>query len=201
MESAVRPVFDDLLSFKPNRHTLGGTAYFLAGGSQNWLIDSPQWSTEHCQWIEAHGGLQAIFLTHRGAIGEVSDFAKHFSCPVWIHEQEAYLVHDRAVRVETFGQDQEIAPGLQAIWTPGHSPGSSCLLWEAHGGVLFSGRHLLPDSKRQPAPLRISKTFHWPRQLASVEKLKSFTFAAICPGAATGMLRGQRYLEVAEVAG
>lgn len=192
-------VFADLLSFKPNRHTLGGTAYLLVAMPDNrlvhnWLVDTPLWSEEHRDLIQALGGLGAIFLTHRGAIGEVEKFAGHFHCPVFIHEQEAYLVSAHGVPVRSFSADGELAPGLTALWTPGHSPGSSCLLWQAHGGVLLSGRHLLPDSQGRPQPVRVSRTFHWPRQLASVEKLAGYPYRYICPGAAVGLMRGDHFM-------
>jgi len=196
-----RRVFDDLLSFKPNRHTLGGTAYLIAGGGPdgppgNWLVDTPLWSDEHRALIERAGGLAGIFLTHRGAIGEVDQFARHFDCPIHIHEQEAYLVTARDVRVVPVTGDGPLAEGLTALWTPGHSPGSTCLLWVAHGGVLFTGRHLLPDGRGHAAPVRVSKTFHWPRQLASVEKLTGYSYRHLCPGAAIGLLRGERTISV-----
>ncbi|HEY9861262.1 MAG TPA: hypothetical protein V6D16_17315, partial [Candidatus Obscuribacterales bacterium] len=63
-------------------------------------------------------------------------------------------------------------------------------------GVLFSGRHLVPSAKGEPVPLRIAKTFHWPRQLRSIQQLlERFTpqtLSFICPGANTGFLRGDR---------
>ncbi|MEL6248244.1 MAG: MBL fold metallo-hydrolase, partial [Cyanobacteria bacterium J06627_15] len=53
----------------------------------------------------------------------------------------------------------------------------------------------------QPVPLRLSKTFHWPRQLRSVQKLLDTfspeTLTHICPGASTGFLRGQPTIEQA----
>ena len=84
---------------------------------------------------------------------------------------------------------------VTAIWTPGHSTGSSCLYWQEHGGVLFTGRHLLPDHQGHPTPLRLEKTFHWLRQLQSVARLRdrfsNDTLKYIYPGANTGFLRGK----------
>lgn len=198
-ELSERLIFDDLLAFRPNRHTLGGTAYLLLAGGlnglpHNWLVDCPAWNAENRETIERRGGIGGIFLTHRGAIGEVDEFCRHFQAAAVIQEQEAYLLQARAVEVRPFQADSEIAPGLTALWTPGHSPGSSCLLWGAHGGVLFSGRHLLPDAQGKAKPVRVSKTFHWPRQLASVERLHHYHYDYICPGAAVGLLRGNGYM-------
>ncbi|MEO1069858.1 MAG: MBL fold metallo-hydrolase, partial [Cyanobacteria bacterium J06638_6] len=61
------------------------------------------------------------------------------------------------------------------------------------------GRHLLPTKASGLEPLRLSKTFHWPRQLRQVEALKTRfsvdTLAHVCPGASTGFLRGQRTVD------
>jgi hypothetical protein len=48
-------------------------------------------------------------------------------------------------------------------------------------------------------PLRISKTFHWGRQIESVrrvrERFSAATLRHICPGANTGFLRGERSID------
>ncbi len=65
--------------------------------------------------------------------------------------------------------------------------------------VLFSGRHLLPNSQGEVFPLLGESTFHWRRQLKSVQLLKdrfsANSLAVICPGANTGYLRGKGYLK------
>ena len=64
--------------------------------------------------------------------------------------------------------------------------------------MLFTGRHLLPDSQRKLLPLLGEKTFHTGRPVKSVQLLWSSLagqkISAICPGANTGYLRGQGYL-------
>lgn len=198
-----RWVLEGLLNFKPNRHTLGGTAYLLVASPSgqfegNWLVDCPLWSDETLAVIDRHGGVENIFLTHRGAIGEVHHFQRRYGCRVVMHEQEAYLIKARlpTTQVHSFREDTPLGSGLSVIWTPGHSPGSSCLLWDGHGGVLFSGRHLLSDAEGRPTAVRTAKTFHWARQQASVERLRSYTYRYICPGAALGLLKGKRYITV-----
>jgi hypothetical protein len=70
---------------------------------------------------------------------------------------------------------------------------------QEHGGILFTGRHLLPDRQGNPVPLRVSKTFHWQRQIESVRSLgdrfSAETLNHICPGANTGFLRGERSID------
>ncbi|HEY9643667.1 MAG TPA: MBL fold metallo-hydrolase [Coleofasciculaceae cyanobacterium] len=191
-----RPVFDTVLAFPPNREMLGGTAYFILENSGNILVDCPSWEP-HNQAFLQEKGVRWLFLTHRGAIAKVKEIQQILDCQVLIQEQEAYLLP--GVPVTTFQQEFELSPTSQAIWTPGHSPGSACLYYAGQGGVLFTGRHLLPNAQGEPLPLRIAKTFHWRRQIAQVQKLRDRfspdTLSFICPGANTGFLRGQRAID------
>ena len=119
------------------------------------------------------------------------------NCPVVVQEQEAYLLPE--VEVTAFADSLNLSPDLELIWTPGHSPGSACLYWQEQGGVLFTGRHLLPKSPTEVVPLRTAKTFHWWRQLNSITKLRDRfdpnTLRYILPGANTGYLRGTGYID------
>ncbi|GAB4471533.1 MAG: MBL fold metallo-hydrolase [Elainellaceae cyanobacterium] len=188
-----RPVLSGIWAFAPNRDALGGTAYLLQAADGNLLIDCPTWDDTTRQFLSERGGVRWLVLTHRGAIAHVADFHKTYGCEILIQEQEAYLLP--GLPVTPFQQEHEISPTAQVIWTAGHSPGSACVYTPMHGGVLFSGRHLLPDRQGNPVPLRLSKTFHWPRQLRSVEKLRDRfspdTLQHLCPGANLGFLRGQ----------
>ena len=196
---APRLVFDSIFAFPPNRHTLGATAYLiLENDSQdkgnNILIDCPAWEESTQIFLQAQGGVRWLFLTHRGGIGQVAQIQDALGCEVVIQEQEAYLLP--GLSVTPFQQEFVFSQTSHALWTPGHSPGCACLYYSGHGGVLFTGRHLLPNRAGQPTPLRSSKTFHWSRQLRSVKWLRdefnSGTLSYICPGANSGFLRGKR---------
>ncbi|MEL6813932.1 MAG: MBL fold metallo-hydrolase [Cyanobacteria bacterium J06598_3] len=204
-------VFDGLESifaFPPNRETLGGTAYLIkeqdaSQQTANILVDCPALNDTNEAFIRANGGISTLFITHRGGMAQVPDFCKAFAPrQVLIQEQEAYLLP--TVTTETFHRDYQISPTSRLFWTPGHSPGSACLYHtpqasEAQGGILFTGRHLLPTRQGTPEPLRLSKTFHWPRQLRYAQQLLSDftpdTLSYICPGASTGFLRGEKKID------
>jgi glyoxylase-like metal-dependent hydrolase (beta-lactamase superfamily II) len=184
--------------FAPNRDTLGGSSWFLQHPQGNGLVDVPALAPENLSFLEQQGGIRWIFLTHRTNFGKAQTFQEHFGCALIVQEQEAYLLpeakttpfqHEWAI-----AQAEPIALDLTALWTPGHTPGSSCLYWNQHGGVLFTGRHLLPTQQAELEPLRNSKTFHWPRQLRSVQALADRfgpeSLAYACPGASLGLLRG-----------
>jgi glyoxylase-like metal-dependent hydrolase (beta-lactamase superfamily II) len=97
--------------------------------------------------------------------------------------------------VTVFEREFALSDRMKAFWTPGHSPGSSCLYDSRSGGVLFSGRHLLPNREGAPVPLKTAKTFHWPRQINSVksiiDRFSPSTLQYICPAANTGFLRSK----------
>jgi glyoxylase-like metal-dependent hydrolase (beta-lactamase superfamily II) len=192
-----RPVLDGIFAFPPNRDTLGGTSYLILGKEGNILIDSPANDPINQDFLRSHGGVRWLFLTHRGAIGKTAQIQQTFSCEVLIQEQEAYLLP--GLTLTTFTQELRLNSTSEVIWTSGHSPGSSCLYYSDFGGVLFSGRHLVPNTTGEPVAFRTAKTFHWPRQIKSLQLLRERftpeTLQYICPGANTGFLRGRYVID------
>jgi glyoxylase-like metal-dependent hydrolase (beta-lactamase superfamily II) len=190
---------ESIFAFPPNRDTLGGTSYFIVRNEGNILIDCPAIEQTNQDFLRSHGGVRWLFLTHRGAIGKTAEIQQTFESEIIIQEQEAYLLP--GLTVTTFSQEFTLNSTIQVIWTPGHTPGSSCLYYSDLGGILFSGRHLVPNQQSEPVPLRSAKTFHWPRQIKSLQfLLKRFTpetLQYICPGANTGFLRGKRTVDQA----
>ena len=193
-----RLILPGIFAFSPNRDTLGGTAYFIVNKSGNILVDCPGWNGINQDFLLNNGGVSRLVITHRGGIGkQVSQMQELLGCEVIIQEQEAYLLPE--VKVTSFADNFALTPEIELIWTSGHSPGSACLYWENLGGVLFSGRHLLPTAPDRIMPLRTAKTFHWWRQLRNITKLcdrfNESTLKYIIPGANTGLLRGKGYIE------
>jgi glyoxylase-like metal-dependent hydrolase (beta-lactamase superfamily II) len=194
-----RSILPGIFAFPPNRDTLGGTAYLIVTPLGNIAIDSPAWHDVNREFIAEIGGLKWLAITHRGGIGKATTIANELGCEVIIQEQEAYLLPE--LKLTTFRHKFNLNDSIHAIWTPGHSPGSSCFYNVDLGGVLFTGRHLLPDSLGAALPLRTPKTFHWRRQLQSVDAIwqqfpSQQPLAHICPGANTGLLRGMGSIAV-----
>ncbi len=184
-----------VFAFPPNRNTLGGTAYLIQESTGNVLVDCPTWNEANLDFIQAQGGVHSLCITHRSAIAEVQKLQKDLSCLVVIQEQEAYLLPN--VTLTTFQYEYAVTPQSFMIWTPGHSPGSSCLYHLQ--GSLFTGRHLLPSPSGTLMPIQNRNTFHWPRQLRSVqnllERFTPETLQYVCPGGNLGFLRGQRFMD------
>ncbi len=191
-----REIFPTVYSFTPNRETLGGTAYFIVEKSGNTLVDCPPWHDGTIDFLQEKGGVTTLFITHRSAISnQVAKIQTALNCEIVIQEQEAYLMPEAEV---TPFRDSWQRGALSAIWTPGFSPGSSCLYYDNEGGCLFTGRHLLPNQKAELLALRTAKTFHWGRQLKGIDKLiqafSAATLSHILPAANVGFLREQRYV-------
>ena len=195
-----RSILDGVFAFPPNRDTLGATSYFIVENSGNILVDCPAWNEVNQQFILSQGGVRWLFFTHRGGMGKnVALIQEFFGCEILVQEQEAYLLPEATVT--TFSLEYNLSDRSTALWTPGYSPGSTCLYYNTHGGVLFSGRHLLPNQEGKPVPLRTAKTFHWFRQIRSIAALRDRfspqTLHYICPGANTGFLRGKGVIDQA----
>ena len=193
-----RPIMPGIFAFTPNRDTLGATSYLIVDNIGRILLDCPGWNQVNQEFIQSQGGVDYLIISHRGGLGKnVLQIQQTLNCQVVVQEQEAYLLPE--VEVTSFADGLSLGQNLELIWTPGHSPGSSCLYWQQQGGVLFTGRHLLPKSQAEIAPLRTAKTFHWWRQLDSINKLRdrfsANTLSYIVPGANTGYLRGKGYLD------
>jgi glyoxylase-like metal-dependent hydrolase (beta-lactamase superfamily II) len=180
-----------IFAFPPNRETLGGTAYLIVENTGNLLVDCPAWNEANQAFLHRQGGIKTLILTHRGGIANVKAFQQTFGCSVVVQEQEAYLLP--GIAVTCFQSEHILSPDSDLLWTPGYTPGSTCLYHNS--GVLFTGRHLLPNPKGELMPLRTSKTFHWPRQIQNVQLLlqrfNPETLQYICPGANLGFLRGK----------
>jgi len=182
-------------AFSPNRATLGGTAYLIVSDA-NILVDCPAWDATTHDFLAAQGGVDWLFLTQRGAIAQAKAIQKRFNCKVAIQEQEAYLLP--GLPLVTFREKLQLTETVHALWTPGFSPGSACLYCKAFGGVLFTGRHLLPTPNAAVALVKTAKTFHWLRQKRSLDQLiaefNPETLQFLCPGGNIGFLRGQAYI-------
>ncbi len=193
-----RLILDNIFIFPPNRETLGGTSYLIIHPQGNILIDTPSWQEINYQFCQQQGGIKYLFLTQRDGISKaVKDIQSDFNCQLIIQEQEAYLLPNQ--NVISFENEYQLNDDCTLIWTAGYSPGSACLYYKKDGGVLFSGRHLLPIKEGKISPLKLKKTFHWRRQLKNVkllcDRFSEENLSYICPSGNIGYLRGKKYVD------
>ncbi|MFO7630350.1 MAG: MBL fold metallo-hydrolase [Prochlorococcaceae cyanobacterium] len=190
--------------FAPNRDTQGGSAWWLEAQAQpqaegeagGLLIDCPALSEANLAFLRAQAA-GTLVLTGRQGHGKVLRWQQALGWPVLVQEQEAYLLPG-VERLQSFGAEHRLSGGGALLWTPGPSPGACVLHAQAAGqGVLFCGRLLLPVGPASLAPLRTRSTFHWQRQLLSLERLRLWLAASagsapiwLASGAGLGALRG-----------
>ena len=160
------------------------------------LIDCPPLTQATLTALKDLAGerLPRILLTSREGHGRLRRLQERFGWPVLVQEQEAYLLPN-VDPLQTFADDHTTVSGLRLLWTPGATPGS-CVIHAPVADLLFCGRLLTPLGPGQLGPLRHGRTFHWPRQLASLDRLRDWlppeARPALASGAGLGALRGER---------
>lgn len=68
--------------------TFGGASYFIRRPGGNILVDSPRWSPALATRLEALGGVDTIFLTHRDDVGDHARWAARFGAKRVLHRRE-----------------------------------------------------------------------------------------------------------------
>ncbi len=126
--------------------------YILTRGSDALVID-PGYEADTI--LDALQGLElkAVLLTHGhfDHVGAVKDLAAETGCAVYIHAAEGtmppMMTAGPLYYTHTYGEGDTISPipgvNLTVLHTPGHTPGSVCLLC---GQDLFSGDTLFAGS-------------------------------------------------------
>ena len=187
---------DDLWLFPPNRDCQGGSSWWLEADPEPVLIDCPPLTQASLSALQELAGsrLPRILLTSREGHGRLRRLQERLGWPVLVQEQEAYLLPN-VTSLDTFSEGHSTVSGLQLLWTPGPTPGS-CVIHAPSAELLFCGRLLTPLAPGRLGPLRHGRTFHWPRQLASLERVRAWlppeARPALASGAGLGALRGER---------
>ena len=190
-------VRNDLWLFPPNRDCQGGSSWWLNIDPEPVLIDCPPLTQSTITALKDLAGTRQprILLTSREGHGRLRRLQEQLDWPVLVQEQEAYLLPN-VERLDCFKGEHTTASGLRLLWTPGPTPGSAVVLAPAPVELLFCGRLLTPLAPGRLGPLRHGRTFHWPRQLASLAKLRAWLPPEASPqlasGAGLGGLRGER---------
>lgn len=158
----------------------GGNSYFIRRSTGNWLIDSPKFITPLVQRLKNLGGIEYIFLTHRDDVADAARYAQHFGAKRVIDRRELDSQPDAEIVLEG-DQPVELAAGLLAIPTPGHTEGHCCLLLDQR--FLFTGDHLSWSRERQ----RLSASrdycwYSWSQQRESMSRLSQQRFQWVLPG-------------------
>ena len=185
-------ILENLWVFPPNKEANGSTAWWLDCDPEPILIDCPPVSKTIIEELRRLSGKRKarIFLTNRNAHGNISELQNQLGWPVTIQEQEAYLL-PLIKEVETFSFEHTTVSGVQFLWTPGPSPGSSIAYSFKPLNVMFCGRLLLPVSSHRLSSLRTENTFHWTTQQKSLKRLREWVSRKPLPRLASGSHLGR----------
>lgn len=161
--------------------SFGAWSYFIERKAGNVLMDSPRAAAPLLRRLEEKGGVKTMVMSHRDDVADHAAFHEHFGAERVMHRDDGLRGLERYVE----GEDPvALADDLLLIPTPGHTPGSACLLYRET--FLFTGDHLWwnPEVKRLSAS-RSYAWYSWPKQLRSLEKLLDFEFRWVLPGHGT----------------
>lgn len=170
----------------------GGNSYFIVHKDGNWLIDSPKFLPHLVDRFEQMGGIKYIFLTHRDDIADAQKYSAQFGAKRVIHSADADSAPGAEIVLD-IDSDQEVNPSLHrgfagdlsdkfnVIFTPGHTKGHLCLLYDNQ--FLFSGDHLAYDrDTKELEAFRDYCWYSWQEQIKSIDKLKQLQFSYVLPG-------------------
>lgn len=161
--------------------SFGAASYFIQRPKErggNVLIDSPRFTAPLLRRLESLGGVSTLFLTHSDDLADQQKFVDHFGCRRAMHASEAEPDFEIPFDGEfPFQLDEEIT----LIPTPGHTRGSSCLLYR--GKFLFTGDHAaFSETREHVYAFRGACWYDWKEQIRSMERLAQFDFEWILPG-------------------
>lgn len=159
--------------------SFGANSYFIQHPDGNWLIDSPRYMKHLVDAIERKGGLRYVFLTHEDDVADAAQYATRFGARRIIHRADADAMPDAEWIIEGL-ETVHLAPQFELIPVPGHTPGSSALLYDSR--FLFTGDHLWwdPDTRSLEAPRRL--VWRSRAMMQSIEKLLNYRFEWVLPG-------------------
>jgi glyoxylase-like metal-dependent hydrolase (beta-lactamase superfamily II)/ferredoxin len=159
--------------------SFGANSFWIEHPDGNWLVDSPRYVKHLVEAFERKGGLRYIFLSHEDDVADAGKYATHFGATRIIHQADADAMPGAEWIIE--GTDAvHLATGFQAIPVPGHTPGSTALLYKDK--FLFTGDHLWwdPGARALEAPQRL--VWRARALVASVEKLLGYRFEWVLAG-------------------
>ena len=144
-------------------------------------MDSPRAAAPLLQRLSERGGIDLMFLSHRDDVADHQRFRSRFDCDRIIHDRDAVGSLRNAERLLSGDDPVPLAEDLLAIPVPGHTAGSTALLYRER--FLFTGDHLWwSEGAGRLVASRGVCWYSWPEQVRSVEKLRAFRFEWVLPG-------------------
>jgi len=168
----------------------GATPYLIQTAATNRvvMIDSPRYSKDLADSVEQRfGQVSFMILTHQDDVADHAKWAARFPGLQRVMHEDDVSSDTCNVELKICG-DVSILPDLRVIFTPGHTKGSICALYEPRSGAscLFSGDHLAL-SENNTGELTVFFDYNWHSielQRASIAKLNEpgIEFQWLLPG-------------------
>ena len=160
-----------------SEHSFGAWNYLIRRPEGNVLVDSPRAAEPLLKNLEALGGVAMLVLSHRDDVADHAALHARYGCERVMHRADGLAGLERLVEGE---EPIPLAEDLLLIPTPGHTPGSICLLY---GDCLFTGDHLWWNQEKQGLSASRAYCWHdWGQQLRSLERLLAYDFRWVLPG-------------------
>jgi glyoxylase-like metal-dependent hydrolase (beta-lactamase superfamily II) len=174
----------------PSEKSAGALTYFIELPGGGVLVDPPKPSEELFRWLEEHGGVRWLLLTHWDHVNHHAEIAARFpgcrriiGAPDVKTRETAFTPSTSEVELKLevgqspmtlegtpIAEDALASAELVLLPQPGHTPGSLCLLYR--GRYLFSGDHLCYSRLLgHLTALRLQCWDDWGRQCASVRRM------------------------------
>lgn len=166
--------------------SFSASSYFIQHSLGNILVDSPRFTPALVKQLEAMGGVQYMYLSHRDDIADHQKYHDHFNCQRILHREEI-SANIPNVEIELTGKTVfHWTDDLLIIPVPGHTKGHTVLLYRDK--FLFSGDHISwSENLQQIVAFRNFCWYSWSELIESTEKLLDYSFQWILPG------HGRRY--------
>ncbi len=161
--------------------SFGAASYLIRREQGNILVDSPRFAAPLVKRLEALGGVQYLYLTHRDDVADHRKFHDCFGCDRILH-QDDITTNTSDVEIPLSGSEPiQLASDLFILPVPGHTRGHTVLLY--NNKFLFSGDHLAwsPTLENLFAFRRLC-WYSWEKQIASMRKLADYSFEWVLPG-------------------
>ncbi len=155
---------------------LGQRAFFIKSGSGNILWDCIPLITEPVvAFMQQHGGVQAIAISHPHYYSLMNEWAKAFAAPIYLHQADKEWVMDNQENIVFWsGKENKLTPDATIIHTGGHFAGSAVLHTniEKPGPALFTGDSFYLSKDKQ----HLSAMYSYPNliPLTNAETIRVF---------------------------
>jgi glyoxylase-like metal-dependent hydrolase (beta-lactamase superfamily II)/ferredoxin len=159
----------------------GASSYLVQRAGGNVLVDSPRAARPLLERLDALGGAQTLFLTHRDDVADHQKLRDHFGLARVLHAADVSSGTAGVERKLSGSEPVPLADDLLVIPVPGHTRGSCALLYRNE--LLFTGDHLWADEDTGRLQMGRSVCWYsWPEQVKSLERLLDYRFTWVLPG-------------------